>query len=163
MQAINTALNRAPLVEAHCASLEAQAAVDPLQSLYQPCQPYLRSRRFGPPPSTEAQTNNITTPSTISPQVPANNTTGPALPTEAQMNDTIAPLTSFPQAPDNNVTSPILPTEAQNDITPSTIHPPQAVTLSHNDSMSTLLTALFYLIEQSHRTEAVPTHLNHHT
>lgn len=146
MQAINTALIRAPLVEAHRASLEAQAAVNPLQPLYQPYQPYPRFCRFGPPPPTEAQTHDITTPSTISPQVPDNNAT-PAPPTEAQ-ND-ITPSTTC---------------SSTNDITtPSTIHPPQALTLSRNDSVSALLTALFYLIEQSHRTEAVPTHLNHRT
>jgi hypothetical protein len=66
VQAINTALSRAPLVEAHRASLEAQAAVDPLQPLYKPYQPYPRFRRFGPAPATEAQTNDTSTPSTIS-------------------------------------------------------------------------------------------------
>ena len=146
MQAINTALNRAPLVEAHHASLEAQAAVDPLQPLYQPYQPYPCFHRFGPPPPTEAQTHNITTPSTISPQVPDNNAT-PAPPTKAQNN--ITPSTAH--SPTNDIA------------TPSTICPPQAPTLSCNDSVSALLTALFYLIKQSHRTEAVPTHLNHRT
>ena len=85
VQAINTVLNQAPLVEAHCASLEAQAAVNSLQPLYQPYQPYLRFHRFGP--------------------VPDNNTTGPVPLTEAQMNNTTAPLTTSPQVPDNSMTA----------------------------------------------------------
>lgn len=162
VQAINTVLNRAPLVEAHRASLEAQAAVDSLQPLYQPYQPYPRFRRFGPVPDNnttgpvplaEAQTNDTAAPSTTSPQVPDNSATA-----EPQMNDTTAPSTISPQVP-----AP--PTDPQMDdtTTPSTIRSPQAGTLSRNDFVSALLIALFYPIEQSYRTEAVPTRLNHRT
>lgn len=210
VQVINTALSRAPLVEAHRADLEAQAqAVGPLQPPYRP---YPRFRRFGPP---EAQTNDTTSPSTItSPQAPDNMTPGPGPgpPTEAHTNDTTTPITpstiTSPQAPDNNMTpGSVPPTEAQtndtttpsticsprappteaqtndttipstihsppapptkvqtNDTTtPSTIRSPRAMTLSRNDSVSALLSTLSYPIEQSHRSEAAPTHLNHRT
>ena len=270
MQAINTALNRAPLVEAHREDLEAQAAQN---SLLPPIRPYPRFRRFGPTgagtndfitpisspqapdtlgpapptqtnytatPSTifspqasdnvtslgpppPPQTNHTTTPSTTSsPQAPDNNTVlGPAPPTQTnhittpstisspqapgnimtldptpptQTNYTPTPLTiSPPQAPDNIMTlGPILPaqmnhtttlsivaspqapdynmtlgpvpcTQTNCTTTPSTICSLQATTLFCNDSVSVHLTASFYPIKQSHRTEVVPIYLNHRT